>query len=428
MPTSRRVFLGGRITKQIWFPCVLFSLLAVLTALAGALLTPLLPDIDAAKIGANAVDSILTILASSMLTVATFSLTTMVSAIIAASSATTPRATTLLVEDRTTQTALAVFVGAFLYSLVGIIALSTGVYGDDGRVILFLVTVVVILVVVATLLRWINRLTRFGRVGETIDRVEAVTAEALARHARRPCLGGRPSAGAPDGGRRVFAPRVGYVQHVDAASLQRLADRGGREVHVTAAPGAFVDPTRPLGRLSGTASEDDEEAFRSAFTVADARDFGQDPRFGLIVLAEIASKALSPGINDPGTAIRVIGALARVLHDHAPTALAEEGGVRYPRVRVPPLDPDALFDDAFRPIARDGAGLVEVGVRLQKALASLAAVGDDAFRRAALRASCEAVERASRALTIPADVAHVKEAAPRHAPAERRPAGGPADG
>ncbi len=42
------------------------------------------------------------------------------------------------------------------------------------------------------------------------------------------------------------------------------------------------------------------------------RTFEDDPRFGLIVLSEIADKALSPGVNDPGTAIDVIGTLVRL--------------------------------------------------------------------------------------------------------------------
>ena len=56
-----------------------------------------------------------------------------------------------------------------------------------------------------------------------------------------------------------------------------------------------------------------QDAFCSAFAIGDSRSYDQDPRFGLIVLGEIAAKALSPGVNDPGTAIQVIGAGVRLL-------------------------------------------------------------------------------------------------------------------
>ena len=59
-------------------------------------------------------------------------------------------------EDTTTHNALATFIGSFLFSLVGLIALSTGVYGDQGRVLLFAVTIAVVILIVYTLLRWID--------------------------------------------------------------------------------------------------------------------------------------------------------------------------------------------------------------------------------------------------------------------------------
>ena len=117
-----------------------------------------------------------------MLAVTTFSLSTMVSAYSAATSNVTPRATKLLMEDSTTQNVLATFVGSFLFSLVGIIALSTGAYGDGGRVVLFASRSCVIGLIVVTLLRWIDHLSRLGRV--TRD-----DGAGRARDRRRRCAG-----------------------------------------------------------------------------------------------------------------------------------------------------------------------------------------------------------------------------------------------
>ncbi|WP_431357193.1 DUF2254 family protein [Pseudomonas syringae] len=119
-----------------------------------------------------------------MLAVTTFSLSTMVTAYGAASSGVTPRATTLVMEDTTTQNALATFIGSFLFSLVGIIALSTGVYGAQGRVLLFAATIVVVILIVYTLLRWIDHLSKLGRMGETIDLVEKAAIDAIDHRVR----------------------------------------------------------------------------------------------------------------------------------------------------------------------------------------------------------------------------------------------------
>ena len=106
----------------------------------------------------------------------------------------------------------------------------------------------------------------------------------------------------------------------------------------------------------------------------DTRSYDQDPRFGASVLTEIASRALSPAVNDPGTAIDVINRALRVLAvwDEPVEEDDDDGAVLYPNVHVPPIRLEDLFDDLFTPIARDGAGIVEVGLRLQKALAILA--------------------------------------------------------
>ena len=119
-----------------------------------------------------------------------------------------------------------------------------------------------------------------------------------------------------------------------------------------------------------------------AFVIGKDRLFDEDPRFGLVVLAEIADKALSPGVNDSGTAIAIIGSLARLLVLWAaPVETAAEP--TYDKSRGAGTLGADMFDDAFTPIARDGAGAVEVVVRLQKALSSLASHGDASMQDAA---------------------------------------------
>ena len=127
-----------------------------------------------------------------MLAVTTFSLSIMVTAYGSATTNVTPRATRLVVEDVTTQNVLATFIGSFLFSLVGIIALNMGAYGERGRVILFIVTLVVIALIIITLLRWIQHLTSLGRVGETTAKVEQAAIETFIARAKSPCLGGYP--------------------------------------------------------------------------------------------------------------------------------------------------------------------------------------------------------------------------------------------
>lgn len=394
----------------MWVRATVYCALAVVTALVGALVKTWIPETLAGRIGADSVGNLLGILAASMLAVTTFSLSTMVSAYSSASTGATPRATRLLIADSAAQSALATFIGAFLFSVVGLIALSTGLYGDSGRVVLFAATVLVIVLITLTLLRWIEQLSSFGRLGATINLVETATRRAIEAHLRDPHLGAAPGIGAPVDGHPVDTDRIGYVEHVDVAHLSEVAQAAGVAVHVQSRSGSFAVPGRPLLVVDGAPPDADTvAALRAAFTIGDERSFDQDPRYGLVVLTEIGSRALSPATNDSGTAIDVIGTVTRLLCEWALAAPAPLE-VRHARVFVPAIDVDDLFGDVFPLLARDGAGLLEVGVRLQKGLAAIAATGHAGFEAAARRHAGDALARADAAMPFEGDRRALRDA------------------
>ena len=409
--------------RKLWLRVTLFGLAGVATAVAGIFLAPYVPESWTFTIGAQAIDGILNVLASSMLAVTVFSVSTMVAAYGAATSNVTPRATRLLMEDDTSKNVLGTFIGAFLFSLVGIIALSTGFYGEQGRAILLAVTIGLITLIAVTILRWVDYLARFGRLGETIQRVEDATWNAMNTRLSHPHLGGRPMNGhVPDEAWPVFSPSVGYVQHIDTAALEDCADIAGGEIFVTALPGAFADPARPVAMVSGSRDEEVVKSIVQAFTVGPERTFDQDPRFGLCVLAEIASRALSPAVNDPGTAIDVIGRGVRLLVRWARFDASEiNPEMECPRVHVPAVELGDMLDDIFAPIGRDGAGLLEVQIRLQKALVALVATDPVAFGDAARRHSAASLTRADAALTLEDEKTAVRAVAADVGSADERP-------
>lgn len=411
--STRLQWASLKVLRRLWFRATAFSFIAAAVALGATAVHPEVPAELAARIGADAVGDLLNVIAASMLSVTIFSLSTVVAAQASATSSATPRATQLLSEDNTSQNALGTFVGSFIFSLIGIVALQTGTYGEQGRVALYVVTLVVIAIVVVTLLRWIDHVSTLGRVGEITARVETATARVMRTHASKPHLDGAPLAhdrGPPAGAQLLHPDRAGYVQNIDVAALDQAARAAGIQVFVTALPGAYADPGHPLAWLSGPEAGDDTSAeLRKAFSVGESRSFDQDPRYGMAVLSEIASRALSPAVNDPGTAINVLARAGRVL-----ALWAEEPpqppSIRYPNVHVPPVRLEDLFDDLFTPIARDGAGMVEVGLRLQRVLAGLARLGDD-YRQVATAHAARALARAEAALTFEEDLARVRDAA-----------------
>ena len=403
-----------QMTRRLWVRASLIGALGVLAAIFAAGAEDYIPWKLPGSISASVIGNLLTIIASSMLTVTTFSLSTMTSAYASASSSVTPRASRILMSDTVAQNVLSTFIGSFLFSIVGLVVLDTGAYGDRGRVVLFLVTIFVIVLIVISLLHWIDYLMRLGRMAATTQRVEEVTAHSLGERLEEPYLGGRALRDdLPPACIKISAGQVGYVQFIDMNALSRCAAALETDLFVQALPGSFVHQDTVLAALEAVPEakrQPVEAQLRAAFSISDLRSFDQDPRFGLAVLSEIAVRALSPAVNDPGTAMDVIGRQARLLTLWA-RGRAEKpmGEITHPRVHVPPLVSADLFEDAFMMIARDGATMIEVQLRLQKNLAALCRLGDDAFRAAAFVQSRMALKRTDTAMTLDADKIRLRE-------------------
>lgn len=421
MSVDRIRVLVARVRERLWVKPLVFcvlSIVAVVVARAAddTVLVRIVPDTTRGSL-----ETLLSIMASSMLVIATFSVGSMVSAYNAASNSATPRSFGVVVADDVSQNALSTFVGAFIFSIVAIMAVKNDAFRPAGLGVLFALTALVFGLVVFTFVRWVDRIARLGRMGSTIEKVERATAEALARRRLAPTLGGVPVRPLPRG-EAVTASQVGYVQHIDMARLQAWATAAEARVVVAALPGTFAFPDRVLAYVSlppGSEQALAADEVAAAFAIGRDRRFEDDPRFGLVVLSEIAGRALSPAVNDPGTAVQVVGVLVRLLAQWAAPAAGADTAPRCDRVEVPELSMRDMFDDAFTAIARDGAGTLEVAIRLQKALRALAGLGGPAMRAAAEDHARLALERATHTLALPADLALVRDAAAVAAAARR---------
>jgi len=413
--SGRLHFYLDRLRERLWVRPLAFCILSVV----GVLLAKTADHFDIAErvpeISSESIETLLSIMASSMLVVATFAVGSMVSAYASASRSATPRSFPLIISDDVSQNALSTFIGAFIFSIVALISMQNGYFNSAGHFALFVITIGVFAGVVLTFVRWTDNIARLGRLGSTVEKVENAAATALTKRRRSPTLGGSPLNPTLDRGNPIYAGKIGYVQHIDVPQLQQCAEQFSVRVTVAALPGTFMAPGKPLLYIAATEQQTppiDESNFADAFEIGEDRVFEQDPRFGLIALAEIAARALSPAVNDPGTAIDIIGSYIRLFtawakpisEDHAP-------GPECPLVHVPELSVREMLNDAFTAIARDGARTIEVQIRLQKALASLASIGDSELEEAAIYHSRLASTRARQALLVQEDIAAITTAA-----------------
>ena len=164
------LFHWNRIREKLWVKPLLVSLLSV----AFAFVASLADQTDSAawvpNISTESIEALLNLVTSSMLVIAMFAVGAMVTAYASASNSATPRAFSVVLADDTSQNALSIFIGVFIYGAVALVALKNDVYDHAGRFALFIVSVLVFALVILTFIRWVDSIARLGRMGNTIDK------------------------------------------------------------------------------------------------------------------------------------------------------------------------------------------------------------------------------------------------------------------
>ncbi len=401
---DRLRFIWNRLKENLWI-----RPLAMIVFSVGLVFLARLADMAstrdwAPEITVDTIETMLSIMASSKLVIATFSVASMVSAYASASNNATPRSFPLIVADDVSQNALSTFIGAFIFSIVALTAVKNSYYDVAGRFAIFCLTIFFFLTVILTFVRWVDRVARLGRLGHTIENVERVAKQVLSRRKKRPFLGGGPLKEIPKDSKTVSSKEIGYIQMIDMEALQKIAEKEGITIFVTALPGVFATPNRTLAHISDDSDREtllETQSIVDAFRIGANRTFDEDPRFALIVLSEVASRALSTAVNDPGSAIDVIGRMVRLLVDYtSPQDREETIKPEYGRVQVAPIDHADLFEDCFSGLARDGAGTLEVAIRLQKALQTIAELSPSHIRDLAKGQARKALAHAEAALKV----------------------------
>lgn len=291
-----------------------------------------------------------------------------------------PRLIPTFLGDRQIQTVLGLFLGTILYVLVVLRSLDETL-GPEG-VPHVAVTIASALTVVClfALLFYVHKVAR----AIVADSIVAQVAGDLHRTVRdmlpedAPAEGTVPEVTLPRAC-TVSLDRSGYIQVIDYDRLVDLACREHAVLQVKVRAGHFVltGGEHVVVHAARPPDQDAGEAIRSAFVVGEERSPAQDLEFGLRQLVEIALRALSPGINDPYTAVAVVDRLGAALEEIfrrslLPTALYDEDGMV--RVIAQRSDVQGLTDVAFDAIRQAARDIPAVLIRLADVLGQLAPV------------------------------------------------------
>ncbi len=363
------------------------------------------------KAGVEGARSILSTIAGSMITVAgvTFSIT--IVALTQASTQFGPRLLRSFMRDTGNQIVLGTFIATFVYCLLVLGSIHPN--GNQVFVPFFSVTFAIglALVDVVILVYFIHHVA----ISINADRIIAEVNKELFTHVHRlfPETTGRESDHQYDGpGERstedghaglydVAAAQNGYLQAVDGDGLLKIAIESDLVLHIQHRAGEFVVASSSLVRAEGAAllNERIGQRIADAFIIGPQRTPEQDPEFAIHQLVEVALRALSPGINDPFTAIACI--------DHLGSALCSLTSRSFPsryrydeagaiRIIHKPITFEGVINASFDQIRQNGSTSVAVTIRLLEALSTIAACSQNADQAQAIRRQAEMIVRASR--------------------------------
>ena len=381
---SRVALIWAKLRDSMWFiPAVITVGCSVLAFLLVWLDTMEFSFLDGRNllfaVGADGARGVLSTIAGSIITVTgvVFSITIVVLQL--ASSQFTPRVLRSFTEDRANQVVLGVFIGTFTYSLLVLRTVRSEIE-DYARFVPALAVagaLVLTILSIGCLIYFINHIARSIQAEYILERV-AEDALVVVDHLFPEDLGEpylNESNESPwDSAQEVAvvrASRAGYLQAVDEKVLIETADQHDTLLHLEKAIGDFVIAGDPL---LGVASEIDRKTYvrlAGAFQLGAERTRYQDVERGLIELTDIGVRALSPGINDPTTALVCIDRLTEVFAALARRQfpdLVRIGRSGKPRVVARRNSLDTLVSRTFGQLRNHGENQPIVKQRLVRSL------------------------------------------------------------
>lgn len=260
--------------------------------------------------GVDGARSLLTVIASAMIAMASTVFAITIAAVAYASGNYGPRLLTNFMNDRGNQVSLGVFIATFVYALL-VLRVVDGGGADAGPEDVFIpqlslfVATLMSAFAIAVLVFFLHHIPASIRINTVVAGIGRNLLSDIDERFPEDFRGEEPKPGRK--GTRVAPTTSGYVEIVDFATLDRCAEKWGATISLAIRTGDFVHPGMPLAEVDGGDGEQDLiERVRSAFAIGASRTRAQDLEYLIDELVEIALRALSPGVNDPFTAVSSI--------------------------------------------------------------------------------------------------------------------------
>lgn len=268
--------------------------------------------------------TVMSTVAGSMFTLVVVGSSAVLVSVQLASAQLTPRVMLLVYRSRRRKICMSAFAFTFTFSVAALVRIESSVplltsfvaaYG-------FLINLAVFLYFIDGIgktLRPSAALQAVGLAGR--DVVQSVYPSKLKRD--------QPSESKPietlkkDPRRVVMNDDDGVVLSFDRRGLVSLAETSNCLIELVPQVGDFIAAGDPLFRIFDGGEALSEERLRDSVAIGQERTLEQDPTYAFRIIVDIASKALSPAINDPTTAVLAIDQIHHLLRNVGSRSLSE---------------------------------------------------------------------------------------------------------
>ena len=361
--------------------------------------------------GGTGARTLLGAIAASSIGVASTVFSITIAALSLASAQMGPRLLRNFTRDRGVQMSLGAFLGTFSYALMVLRSVRTQEEGIFTPHLALSVGILLAFGCVAVLVYFVDHMASRINVDTVIELVGQDVHQAMAALKTAQPQPPLPPAQLWRQGTPVLDARRGYLQHLDEDALADWACAQGTALRLLVRRGDYVFPGAPIAVLSVPVAGA-EEAVRATTALGDKRGSAGDAEYAVRQLVEVAVRALSPGINDPHTAMNVLQRLGAALCDLAGSHLPNGVALREGRVAlvVPKVSYASLCDLMFHMVRQNAQGTPAVLMRLLDTLTAVASCELDATRRQVLLGHAERVcADARRTVHNPLDLQDVLE-------------------
>ncbi len=255
-----------------------------------------------------------------------------------------------LIGNRFQQIVLGIYIGTIVFALF---LLSTIRDIDSGIYIPAISTYVLIVLTVVDIFLFIyflHFITQSVKYNVIIERIYKETLSKMKEY----CYLQEEPAGYStlDKGFILHAKSTGIYQGFNKHNLLRLCNENDCTIQLLKSPGTFVYNKTPLLKVSKALPRDVTDQMVNTLYLHDDESVENNFFYGFRQLMEVAVKALSPGINDPGTAVQSLRALSKLfiyrIHHFPSNTITDKNGNE--RIIIKELTIEEMFAIGILPV------------------------------------------------------------------------------